>query len=610
MKKYGHEDPVINSRGVPVDGATVTVYLTGTSTLATLYSDDALTAQANPLTTSSIGEYFFYIEDGVYDITYSGGSPAITSTKTVTGIEIFDYKTKPFYAAHMFQGADAGAKINAALAALPAEGGTVIAGFEGVNNFSTPIVVSKTARLIGLGPNATQFKFTPTSGDAITVTVDMGTGTEASLKRGVLLAGFTLEGTGRDSGDTARGVISTNGQNFQMRDVAVHQFGSDGIVVEGNSASLSTNSNFPTFINVSCRFNGGDGFRLDGLTGTASFGDVNVGNFISTDASANLGYGYYLKDVSGTTFTNAHGANNGPSLNGALDFYFAHARNSYGRIYSEGTAGVANRITFDADSDDNFIIPASNSLSGVFVDNGVNNVFRWSREMVDGNTGLTFNKLDISNAGGTGLNIRGGGISIHVKGRSEENAGIRMESNFAAGTTPVKTLRTDTDDLKIFNDAGTAILNLADDGDLTLYNHLLFNTDNADDIGALGANRPRDVHLGGNVRLTSSGHVRLAVLSPAQLTADVDDYRPGTGQFWRLNSDASRTIHGIGDTSDGRQIIIVNVGSFDIVLANQSVTETNAQRRIITGTGSDLTLAADDTARLIYDSVTTRWRVV
>ena len=137
MKKYGHEDPVVNQAGVPVNSATVTVYLAGTSTLATLYSDDGVTSQANPLTTSALGEYFFFVEDGWYDITYSGGSPAIT-TETDTNVEIFDYKTKPLYAAHMFQGSDAGAKIVAAITALPATGGTVDArGLEGAQTIST-----------------------------------------------------------------------------------------------------------------------------------------------------------------------------------------------------------------------------------------------------------------------------------------------------------------------------------------------------------------------------------------------------------------------------------------------------------------------------------------
>src|SRR3990167_7640906 len=59
---------------------TVTVYLVGTVTLATLYSDDAGTAQANPFTASSTGYWFAYIDGGRYDVRFSGGGIATPFT--------------------------------------------------------------------------------------------------------------------------------------------------------------------------------------------------------------------------------------------------------------------------------------------------------------------------------------------------------------------------------------------------------------------------------------------------------------------------------------------------------------------------------------------------
>jgi hypothetical protein len=49
------------------------VYASGTSTLATLYSDNGVTATANPLTTNDDGEYAFYAANGRYDLVLSGG---------------------------------------------------------------------------------------------------------------------------------------------------------------------------------------------------------------------------------------------------------------------------------------------------------------------------------------------------------------------------------------------------------------------------------------------------------------------------------------------------------------------------------------------------------
>lgn len=68
--------------------ATVTVYLTGTLTLATIYSDSTGTPKANPFTSDSTGFWFFFIAVGTYDIKFSGGdllAPVTRSAITVSG---------------------------------------------------------------------------------------------------------------------------------------------------------------------------------------------------------------------------------------------------------------------------------------------------------------------------------------------------------------------------------------------------------------------------------------------------------------------------------------------------------------------------------------------
>lgn len=55
-------------------GCLVTVYLTGTTTLATLYSDNNNTPASNPFQADSVtGLYFFYADNGHYDVNTSGG---------------------------------------------------------------------------------------------------------------------------------------------------------------------------------------------------------------------------------------------------------------------------------------------------------------------------------------------------------------------------------------------------------------------------------------------------------------------------------------------------------------------------------------------------------
>ena len=80
-------DTVQTRAGVAIQGATATVYLTGTTTLATLYSDDGVTLETNPVTTDVNGEFTFYAANGTYDILIEGSGLA---TRTREGIQLYD----------------------------------------------------------------------------------------------------------------------------------------------------------------------------------------------------------------------------------------------------------------------------------------------------------------------------------------------------------------------------------------------------------------------------------------------------------------------------------------------------------------------------------------
>lgn len=61
--------PIQDQNGRAIVGAVVTVYSADTSTLATIYSDNGITAKANPFTTGIDGLADFYAANGRYDIT-------------------------------------------------------------------------------------------------------------------------------------------------------------------------------------------------------------------------------------------------------------------------------------------------------------------------------------------------------------------------------------------------------------------------------------------------------------------------------------------------------------------------------------------------------------
>lgn len=130
---------VISQTAVPVSGTGVTVHLAGTQTLAALFSDDGITPTTNPVTTDSLGRFAFYVADGKYDLTISGGR--ISSPYTQSNVLIVDpleansgdapenlvaIRLNGIRFADQFVGVDIGAKINAAVADLGANGGTIV----------------------------------------------------------------------------------------------------------------------------------------------------------------------------------------------------------------------------------------------------------------------------------------------------------------------------------------------------------------------------------------------------------------------------------------------------------------------------------------------------
>lgn len=63
--------PLQDQNGRAISGATVTVYVSGTSTLAPIFSDNGTTVKSNPFTTGITGLINFYAANGAYDIVAS-----------------------------------------------------------------------------------------------------------------------------------------------------------------------------------------------------------------------------------------------------------------------------------------------------------------------------------------------------------------------------------------------------------------------------------------------------------------------------------------------------------------------------------------------------------
>lgn len=102
---------------------------------------------------------------------------------------------------------------------------------------------------------------------------------------------------------------------------------------------------------------------------------------------------------------------------------------------------------------------------------------------------------------------------------------------------------------------------------------------------------------------------RLPAVSPAQITANQNNYNPdylGYAAVLRLSSDASRDITGILNGTDGREIVVLNVGSQNVVLKNASASSAAINRFSL---GADITLSGGGQGKTLwYDAVTSTWR--
>ena len=127
--------------------------------------------------------------------------------------------------------------------------------------------------------------------------------------------------------------------------------------------------------------------------------------------------------------------------------------------------------------------------------------------------------------------------------------------------------------------------------------------------GLLNDNHHQYFLANGDRALTGSFNAT-GVLTPPQIVNDQDDYNPigiTSNCFIRLSSDGLRNITGLQSVSIGRIIIMLNVGSNNVVLKNESVSSSEGNRFSLK---TDLTLVANASAIIYYDGVSLRWKVL
>lgn len=122
-----------------------------------------------------------------------------------------------------------------------------------------------------------------------------------------------------------------------------------------------------------------------------------------------------------------------------------------------------------------------------------------------------------------------------------------------------------------------------------------------------GAGLLWNIYADGTAPNLFSGGMHFTQTTKAQLTGNQNDYAIGAGRSFRMSSDASRNVTGIAGGTDGRVLLIYNIGAQNIVFTNEDAAST-AANRILTSTGGNITVAGNGCIGLEYDDTTDRWR--
>lgn len=100
------------------------------------------------------------------------------------------------------------------------------------------------------------------------------------------------------------------------------------------------------------------------------------------------------------------------------------------------------------------------------------------------------------------------------------------------------------------------------------------------------------------------------VTSPAQITANTNDYNPGAGDIFRIDANAARDITGIVAGTNGKAIVLVNVGSSAVTLKHESASSSANNRITVPWAGDFLMAANGGSAVLVYFTASNRWRIL
>lgn len=167
--------------------ATVNVYLTGTTTAATIYTNDAGGSETNPFTSEADGSWEFYVDNGSYDIQFSRTG---FTTYAWTDIRVAEGGVTSLvttFGAKCDGTTDDTAAIQRAINIASPNKVVLPTATCRIND---QLLISQHAVTIeGMGPGASKLQFEPTTNGKAAIKVDLPTAFVISLTR---LKGFSI----------------------------------------------------------------------------------------------------------------------------------------------------------------------------------------------------------------------------------------------------------------------------------------------------------------------------------------------------------------------------------------------------------------------------------
>jgi hypothetical protein len=201
-------------------GVSVTVYEAGTLTPATIYSDSAGTAKANPFSASSTAFYSFYTDSAEVDISFGGGAAYTLRGVTPGGEDVIGVD-----AVRDCQLDPTGATDNSALlqTCVNRASGPIRVTFpEGNYKFNSTVTIQyDRTYIVGAGRWVTKFTFTPTVDNQPLLHFTKGAGATTIVH--CVISGIAFTSTDTTYRKTA--VKITDGSHTTIEDIAIGPIG-------------------------------------------------------------------------------------------------------------------------------------------------------------------------------------------------------------------------------------------------------------------------------------------------------------------------------------------------------------------------------------------------